>query len=122
MRSMKATTFTGAAVAIIAMIAPSIVEAGGGERSYRKPHWRGANGYYARIAPPVATIVTPDISYPVPGYVFSRLDDSYDYPFGYGEYAIYGRWARDAYGRPDVMRCRLIWLDGLRLRSLNRCY
>ncbi|MBR0725033.1 hypothetical protein [Bradyrhizobium manausense] len=118
---MKATTFTGAAVAIVAMLAPSLVEASDGARLYRRPHWRSAYGY-DRIAPPVATVVTPDLSYPVPGYVFSRLDDSYEYPFGYGEYAIYGRWARDAYGRPDVTRCRLVWLDGSRWRSLNRCY
>ncbi|MCG2672819.1 hypothetical protein ACFPFP_38575 [Bradyrhizobium sp. GCM10023182] len=121
---MKATIFTGAAVAIMAMLSPSIVEAGDGARLYRKPHWHSAYGYYARlarIAPPVVTLVTPDLSYPVPSYVYSRLDDSYDYPFGYGEYAIYGRWARDSYGSPDVTRCRLIWFDGPRLRSLNRC-
>lgn len=122
---MKAKTFTGTAVVIMAMLAPCIAEAGDGAKLYRKARWRGAYGYdarIARIAPPVMTVVTPDLSYPVAGYVYSRLDDSYDYPFGYGEYAIYGRWARDAYGRPDVTRCRLIWLDGPRWRSLNRCY
>ncbi|WP_027531347.1 hypothetical protein [Bradyrhizobium sp. WSM3983] len=121
---MKATTFTVATVAMIAILAPSIVEAGDGARLYRKPHWRGAYGYdarLARIAPPVVSVVTPDLSYPVARYVDNRLDDGYDYPFGYGEYAIYGKWARDAYGRPDVTRCRLVWFDGPRLRSLNRC-
>lgn len=121
---MKATTFTVATVAMIAILAPSIVEAGDGARLYRKPHWRSAYGYgarLARIAPPVVSVVTPDLSYPVARYVDNRLDDGYDYPFGYGEYAIYGKWARDVYGRPDVTRCRLVWFDGPRLRSLNRC-
>jgi len=121
---MKATTFTVATVAILAALAPSMVEANDRTGIYRKPHWRRALEYdarFARIAPPVVTVVTPDLSYPVAGYAYSRLDDGYDYPFGYGEYAIYGRWARDAYGRPDVTRCRLVWFDGPRLRSLNRC-
>ena len=118
---MQTKTFTGAATAIIAILAPSLAEAGDGTRHYRNPRWHSAYGY-DRIVPPVATVVTPDLSNPVPSYIYSRLDDSYDYPFGYGEYAIYGRWARDAYGRPDVTRCRLVWLDGSRLRSLNRCY
>lgn len=91
---------------------------------HRRAPWRSAYGYDARLArtgPPVVTVITPDLSYPVTGYVYNSLDDGYDYPFGYGEYAIYGRRARDAYGRPDVTRCRLVWFDGPRLRSLNRC-
>ncbi|OKO82422.1 hypothetical protein AC630_12735 [Bradyrhizobium sp. AS23.2] len=101
-----------------------MVEAGDRTGLYRKPHWRSAYGYnarFARIGPPVVTVVTPDLSYPVAGYTYNRLDDGYDYPFGYGEYAIYGKWAFDAYGRPDVVRCRLVWFDGPRVRSLNRC-
>lgn len=121
---MKATTFTVATIAILAALAPSMVEANDRTGLYRKRHWRSAYGYdarFARIAPPVVPVLTPDLSYPVARYVYNRLDDGYDYPFGYGEYAIYGKWARDAYGRPDVTRCRLVWFDGPRLRSLNRC-
>lgn len=121
---MKATTFTVITVAILAALAPAVVEANERVGHYRKPHWRSAYDYdarFARIAPPIATIVTPDLSYSVARYVYNRLDDGYDYPFGYGEYAIYGKWARDAYGRPSVTRCRLVWFDGPRLRSLNRC-
>lgn len=121
---MKATTFTLAAVAMFSALAPSMVEASDRMGPHRRAHWRSAYGYDARLArivPPVVTVVTPDLSYPVADYVYNRLDDGYDYPFGYGEYAIYGRWARDAYGRPDVTRCRLVWFDGPRLRSLNRC-
>lgn len=118
---MKVTTFKVITAALLAVLAPSLVEASNRTGPNRKPHWRSAYGYYARIAPPVVTVVTPDLSYPVAAYVYNRLDDGYDYPFGYGEYAIYGRWARDIYGRPDVTRCRLVWFDGPRLRSLNRC-
>jgi hypothetical protein len=121
---MKAGTFTLTTVAILATFAPSIVEASDRAGPYRKPHWRNANVYDARVSrivPPVVTIVTPDLSYPVARYVNNRLDDGYDYPFGYGEYAIYGKWARDAYGRSDVVRCRLVWFDGPRLRTLNCC-
>jgi len=121
---MKATTFTMVTAAIFAVLAPSIGEARDGTEFNRKSHWRRAYGYdvrLARISPPVVTVVTTDLSYPVSAYAYNRLDDGYDYPFGYGEYAVYGKWARDAYGRPDVARCRLVWVDGLRLRSLNRC-
>ena len=123
--SMRTATLMIATMAVTGMIAPSMVEAGERAGLHRKPHWRGAYGYSARIArisPPIVTVVTPDLSQPVMAYAFSRLDDSYDYPLGCGEYAVYGRWARDAYGRSDVARCRLVWLDGPRLRSLNRCY
>lgn len=121
---MKAMNFAATTVVVLATLVPSLVEAGDGSASYRRHHWRSAYDYdarLARMAPPVATVVTPDLSYPVARYVYDRLDDGYDYPFGYGEYAIYGKWARDAYGRPSVTRCRLVWFDGPRLRSLNRC-
>ena len=120
---MKIRMFTATIVSILAVLASSVVEASDKGRAYRKSNWRHAYGYNARLAgvlPPVVTVVTPDLSYPA-HYVYNRLDDGYDYPFGYGEYAIYGRWARDAYGQPDVARCRLVWFDGPRLRSLNRC-
>lgn len=123
--SMRMARLTGAAIAIMSIILPSMAEAGDRARLHREPHWRGVYRYHARIpriAPPIVTVVTPDLSPPVTAYAYSRLDDSYDYPFGYGEYAVYGPWARDTYGRPDVARCRLVWLDGPRLRSLNRCY
>lgn len=123
---MKVTASSVIAVAMVAQLVPFAANA---NDIARKSHWRGAyyqgytayQRYTARIAPPVVTIVTPDLSYPAARYVTSRLDDSYDYPLGYGEYAVYGRWARDVYGRPDVTRCRLVWYDGLRVRSLNRC-
>lgn len=75
----------------------------------------------ARWAPPVVTIAAPDLGAPVAAFTYSRLDDGYDHPVGYGEYALYGRWAFDRQGRPLVARCRLVWLDGARWRSLNRC-
>jgi len=121
---MKARTFVFTTVAMLAVLVPSVVEARDGAELNRRSHWRRAYGYDARLArtvPPVVTIVTPNLSYPVASYPYNRLDDGYDYPFGYGEYAVYGRWARNAYGRPDVTRCRLVWLEGPRLRSLNRC-
>ncbi|WP_339037500.1 hypothetical protein WHZ78_07260 [Bradyrhizobium symbiodeficiens] len=121
---MKPTTFTLVTVAIFAVLAPCIGEARDITEFHRKSDWRRGYGYDARLARtsiPVLTVVTPDLSYPVSTYTYNRLDDGYDYPFGYGEYAVYGKWARDAYGRADVIRCRLVWADGLRWRSLNRC-
>ena len=64
---MKARTFTLTTVAILAAFAPSMVEASDRAGPYRKPHWRNANVYDARVSrivPPVVTIVTPDLSYP----------------------------------------------------------
>ena len=115
----KAVVLTAVAL-LVAQIAAE-AEAHDSARAYR---WHGAHRNwhrFAQIAPPVVTVVTPDLDAPVARYVYNRLDDGYDYPVGYGEYAIYGRWAFDRYGRPDVVRCRLVWFDGPRLRSLNRC-
>ncbi|MBR0994309.1 hypothetical protein JQ580_26660 [Bradyrhizobium japonicum] len=121
---MKATTFTLVTAAMFAALAPGIGEARDRTELYSKSEWRRNYGYDARLwrtSNPILTVVTPDLSHPVSAYAYNRLDDGYDYPFGYGEYAIYGKWARDAYGRADVTRCRLVWADGLRWRSLNRC-
>ena len=121
---MKPTTLTLVTVAIFAVLDPCIGEARDVTEAHRKSDWRRGYGYDARLArtsTPVLTVATPDLSYPVSTYTYNRLDDGYDYPFGYGEYAVYGKWARDAYGRADVTRCRLVWADGLRWRSLNRC-
>ena len=118
---MKAKGIAVTAAAVLAALLPAMAEAREGAGPYRKHHWRSAYGFHARLAPPIVTVVTPDLYYPVAPYAYNRLDDGYDYPFGYGEYAVYGKWARDALGRPDVARCRLVWFDGPRVRSLNRC-
>lgn len=47
------------------------------------------------------------------------LDDGYDYPFGYGEYAVYGRWAIGA--NCYLIRLRVPAGHGSRWRTLRRC-
>jgi len=39
----------------------------------------------------------------------SRLDDSYDPPFGYGEYAEYGPWAYRRFAVQNCTLMRLAW-------------
>ncbi len=51
------------------------------------------------------------------------LDDGYIPPFGYGEYAVYGRWA---FARADATNCyvlrrRLRTGYGYRWRAITRC-
>lgn len=51
------------------------------------------------------------------------LDDGYDYPFGYGEYAVYGRWA---YANAAATNCYLLRRKirtgyGYRWRAITRC-
>lgn len=52
-------------------------------------------------------------------FTANPLDDGYDYPFGYGEYAIYGRWAIGwtCYDLRRPARASL----GVRWRTIRRC-
>ena len=54
------------------------------------PGVAGAGGWYARVG--FAGPVYPG-GFAFAGYPSYPLDDSFDYPFGYGEYAEYGPWA-----------------------------
>lgn len=47
------------------------------------------------------------------------LDDGYDYPFGYGEYAVYGRWAvgLNCY----ILRGKIPTSLGYRWRQIRAC-
>lgn len=47
------------------------------------------------------------------------LDDGYDYPFGYGEYAAYGRWGVDL--RCYRLRRHVLTSVGYRWRTIRRC-
>src|SRR5262249_14583880 len=51
------------------------------------------------------------------------LDDGYDPPFGYGEYAIYGRWAYARTGGANcyVLRRSVRTGHGYRWRAIWRC-
>jgi hypothetical protein len=56
------------------------------------------------------------------GYYGYPLDDSYDYPYGYGEYAEYGPWAyRNSYGGCYVARQRVWTSYGWRWRNVRAC-
>lgn len=122
MRPSNSTFVVGV---LLTALLTSSSEAGEAGRVYASPGWRSSSAAkyraHARWAPPVVTIVTPDLGPPIAPYTYNRLDDGYTYPIGYGEYALYGRWAFYPDGRPVVARCRLVWLDGPRPRSLNRC-
>ena len=52
------------------------------------------------------------------------LDDSYDYPYGYGEYAEYGPWAYRGYSSSGVCQLaqrRVQTAYGLRWRTVRIC-
>ena len=57
------------------------------------------------------------------GYYGYPNDDSYDYPYGYGEYAEYGPWAgNNAYrGGCYTVRQRLWTAHGWRRRAVQVC-
>jgi hypothetical protein len=57
------------------------------------------------------------------GYYGHPYDDSYDYPYGYGEYAEYGPWARNGYygGGCYLVRQRLWTAQGWRRRAVQVC-
>ena len=58
------------------------------------------------------------------GYYGYPLDDSYDPPYGYGEYAEYGPWAyrRYAGGGCQLIQRRVWTAYGLRSRTVRICY
>lgn len=69
-------------------------------------------------------LVGPPVGAPWPvvgqdAFTANPLDDGYDYPLGYGEYATYGRWAVGAmcYGLRRPVRTSL----GVRWRTIRRC-
>lgn len=49
------------------------------------------------------------------------LDDSYDPPFGYGEYAEYGPWAYRGYAGCQLVQRRVRTVNGLRWRMTRLC-
>jgi hypothetical protein len=55
------------------------------------------------------------------GYYDYPLDDSYDYPSGYGEYAEYGPWAYRGYAGCELMQRRVRTVYGLRWRTVRLC-
>jgi hypothetical protein len=55
------------------------------------------------------------------GYYGYPLDDSYDRPSGYGEYAEYGPWAHRGYGECAFTQRRVRTVHGLRWRTVNLC-
>ena len=58
------------------------------------------------------------------GYASYPFDDSYDYPFGYGEYAEYGPWVHrggDNFGCELMLR-RVRTASGRRWRTVRTCY
>lgn len=120
---MKPSNATLVAGVLLTVLLTSTGEAGELGRAHASAGWRSPVKHRvpARWAPPVVTFLTPDLGPPIAPYTYGRLDDGYAYPVGYGEYALYGRWAFAPDGRPLVARCRLVWLDGARPRTLNRC-
>jgi hypothetical protein len=54
-------------------------------------------------------------------YYGHPLDDSYDYPSGYGEYAEYGPWAQRVYSGCYVTQVRVLTYHGLRRRWSEIC-
>jgi hypothetical protein len=57
------------------------------------------------------------------GYGYYPLDDSYDPPYGYGEYAEYGPWAYRGYavGECVLTQRRVRTPYGLRWRTIRLC-
>ncbi len=58
------------------------------------------------------------------GYYGYPLDDSYDPPYGYGEYAEYGPWAYRRYAGDgcQLIQRRVRTAYGLRWRTVRICY
>ena len=57
------------------------------------------------------------------GYYGYPLDDSFDYPYGYGEYAEYGPWAHGGYVRGGcfLAQRRVRTAHGPRWRTVRLC-
>lgn len=74
---------------------------------------------------PPGSAVAPPVTYawnaPVLRSMFDAnpLDDGYVYPFGYGEYAVYGRWAVGA--NCYILRRKMPTVYGYRWRAIRRC-
>ena len=58
------------------------------------------------------------------GYYGHPFDDSYDPPYGYGEYAEYGPWAYGGYGGAGctLTQRRVRTASGLRWRTVRLCH
>jgi len=84
-----------------------------------------AGGFYAGAGPrglcrPAYGAMAVGLGY---GYYGYRLDDSFDYPYGYGEYAEYGPWAYRGYGSGvcQLVQRRVQTAYGLRWRTVRIC-
>ena len=69
---------------------------------------------------PGYSVVAVGLGYRHFGY---SLDDSYDHPYGYGEYAEYGPWASRRFGGGDcrLAQRRVQTADGPRWRTIRIC-
>lgn len=56
-----------------------------------------------------------------PGYRAHPFDDSYDYPAGYGEYAVYGPWAYRGYGSCSAGWRKVRTSAGWQFRTVRIC-
>ena len=61
---------------------------------------------------------------PLYNYYGYPLDDSYDYPRGYGEYAVYGPWAYQGYSGDgcQLTQRRVRTAYGMRWQTARSCY
>lgn len=85
----------------------------------------GIRGYGYGLARPAyrAVAVAPGFGFGY-GYYGHPLDDSYDYPFGYGEYAEYGPWAHRGFEGAgcELTPRRVRTASGWRWRTVRACY
>jgi hypothetical protein len=81
---------------------------------------RGGVGPYRPGYVPLAVGVGVGLGY---GYYGYPLDDSFDYPYGYGEYAEYGPWAYRGNGSGvcQLAQRRVRTAYGLRWRTVRIC-
>ncbi len=103
----------GAVLLAVALL-PDAATAGGGSyvsAGYGSGPRLAAHGY-----------VMPGFGFGI-GYRYNSypLDDSYDYPSGYGEYAEYGPWAFQGYSVGGCEQRRVRTAYGLRWRTVRLC-
>jgi hypothetical protein len=103
------------ALALVGMLLPDAASARGGFVRGVGGGWRGpAIGIGVGLGLGWGLGLAGGYGYP--------LDDSYDFPYGYGEYAEYGPWAyRNNYGGCYVARQRVRTSYGWRWRNLRAC-
>ena len=99
---------------VMATALPDAAEARGGF------YTRGYGLYRPAFRPFAAVGLGVGLGY---GYYGYPLDDSFDYPFGYGEYAEYGPWAYGGYvsGGCFLTQRRVRTVYGPRWRTVRVC-